>query len=184
MVAALSTLGLLVLVFAFFVPKGSEASRLRGEVAAARYQLEGLSSELTSLREEDPVALAERLKAVSAAVPSSPEIPALMETMRGAAQAGETRLLTLNWGVPTPLGTGNVAQMSISMSVSGSYFRLARYLFVLEHLDRLTRVDSVSVAASGEGGGELSMAVTGQVFTTALIAGPGAPPTAIVESPS
>ena len=65
------------------------------------------------------------------------------------------------------------------MTAEGAYFDLARFVFELEHLDRLSRVSGISVSPTGQKG--LTLSVTAEVYTTDQSTGPGSVPDPGVE---
>lgn len=179
-VGAFLGLGLLILVFVFLFPKGREAAQTRSEIAAAQERLTALESELASLRQVDAGALAAELASLRVSIPSSPDLPGLLRTIEGAATGADVKLLSIGPGAPTASSSASVSVVPLSMSSSGTYFRLTEFLFELETLDRLNKISSVSVSQAGgvegETGNVLTMAVSTEVYTTDASVGPGSDP--------
>lgn len=169
-------LGLLLFTVLVVVPRSDEVDAVGAQIATAKDDLAAIQADVAVLREaKDEGSVAADLRAVRAALPPTPELPELLRALRDAASGSDVGLSSILPGNPTPSSAGSASVIPLSMTVSGEYFSLARFLFLLETQARLTRVTAVSMSGDGTSGA-LSMQVTAEVYTTDLSAGPGSDP--------
>lgn len=165
---------LVAFAFTFVLPKGREVGEVEAKVAAEDARVAELRTQLAVLEATPPTDVAAAVAAVRAQIPATAALPGLIRSLTGAAERAGVSFsgVTLTPGGPAP--SASVSTIPLTITVSGGYFDLARFLFEIEHLDRLTRVSAISLSAGGEGG--LSMSVTAEVYTTDMSLGPGADP--------
>lgn len=177
--AAIVALGLLVFAFTVVVPRGREVGEVEAQVAAEDARVADLRTQLAVLEATPPTDVAAAVSAVREQVPSTAALPDLLRSLTGAAERAGVEFsgVTMTPGGPAP--SASVSTIPLAITVNGGYFELARFLFELEHLDRLNRVSGISLSGAGEGG--LSMSVTAEVYTTDTSFGPGADPAPGVE---
>lgn len=172
--AAVAAIGLLILTFVFVLPQGAKVESAQAELVAADSELSALESDLSTLEALSASGdLAEQLAAARIQIPTTVDLEALLADLEEAATKSGVALNSITPGAPTVSSAGSLSALSLNLSATGSYFNLAEFVFELEHLDRLTRIDSISVAGSGA---ELSLQVGAFVYTTDLDAGPGSDP--------
>ncbi|MFM8999041.1 MAG: type 4a pilus biogenesis protein PilO [Actinomycetota bacterium] len=172
--AILAGLGLFLLLVV--IPRGNEVASVRTEIDAAQQELAALEADVAALEaaKEAGTAAAD-LAAIRAALPPTPELPELLAALQAAATEANVSLSSIAPGAPSPSAAGSASVIPLSITVSGDYFALARFLFDLETQPRITRVASVSITGGGESGA-LAMQVNAEVYTTDLSAGPGSDP--------
>lgn len=166
-------LGLAVFAFGIVLPKGREVGEVEAKVATEDARVAELRTQLAVLEATPPTDVARAVSAVRAQVPSTADLPALIRSLTGAAERSGVDFsgFTVTPGGPAP--SASVSTIPLAITVSGGYFELARFLFELEHLERLAYVRTISVSP-GDGGLVLSLAV--DVYTTDTSAGPGSDP--------
>jgi len=174
-------------VFLLVLPK-------MGEVEAAEEQLQlsedeeiSLEAQLRALQEaqaEAPQTEAE-IAQIEDQVPPTADLPALFRLLQGAADQSAVDFFSFTPGVPIPDPTGSFSTIPSTISVTGSYFAIDEYLFLLETLPRAAKVIQIGVApGSGEAEatgtststGALQLQLTVEFYTTDLSAGPGSIP--------
>jgi Tfp pilus assembly protein PilO len=86
-------------------------------------------------------------------------------------------------GTPVPNPTGSYSTIASQITVSGGYFAIDEFLFLLETLQRAAKVTTLAVtpSAGGEGTtttstGNLQLQITVEFYTTDSSAGPGSIP--------
>lgn len=171
---AVTLLGLLALAFGLVLPRGSEVALTEGRLARAESALAESNLRLVELRAIDPADISADLQEVRAQVPASSALPELLRSLSDAADRAGVSLGAITLGAGSASAAASVSAISITTSASGGYFPLARFLFELEHLDRLVRVSSFALAAGGAEG--LTVSITAEVYTTDPAVGPGADP--------
>lgn len=171
---AVALIGILILAVVFVLPQGSKVESAQADVAAADAALLELQSELATLESLSSSGdLPQQLAAARRQVPTTIDLEVLLGQLEAAASRSGVALNSITPGAPTVSPVGSLSALSLNLSATGSYFDLAEFVFELENLDRLTRIDSISVAGSGV---ELSLQVAAFVYTTDLDAGPGSDP--------
>ncbi len=169
---ALTLVGALAIVaagwFLLVGPKRGEAGELRTQAAdqqsanaMLQTQIEVLKAKARDLPKEQA-----RLGKVSAKIPESPALPALVRALLGASTDAGVELVSITPGAPvvaaaaapTPAngqaspGTapvsssfGQLASIPVAINVVGEYFKVATFLKELESLPRALWVNNVSL---------------------------------------
>lgn len=171
--AAVAVLAVLLFWVLVLGPRGAEVTRLDGEIATAQAELDTLNARLTALRAVDLEPLQAELAGYRKSIPSSPDEDGIIQTLVDASNRANVTFEGLQFGSPVASGVAPVSVITVNFTAKGSYFDLAKFLFELEHLERLAYVRTISVSPS-EGG--LSLALVVDMFTTDTNAGPGSDP--------
>ncbi len=170
-------------VFFLVLPKMSEVTKARDELATAEAQETTLRAQLASLKEAQ--ANAPQVKAqiakLSNEVPPTADLPALIRLLTAAADGSAVDFFTVAPGTPQLDPTGAFSRIQTSISVTGGYFALDQFLFRLETLPRAAKVTSVSITPGGAAPlgstvNSLSMQLGVEFYTTDTSAGPGSAP--------
>ena len=170
-------------VFFLVLPKMSEVTKARDELASAEAQETALRAQLASLKEAQ--ANAPQVKAqiakLSNEVPPTADLPALIRLLTAAADGSAVDFFTVAPGNPQLDPTGSFSTIQTAISVTGGYFALDQFLFRLETLPRAAKVTSVSItpggaAPIGSTANSLSMQLGVEFYTTDTSAGPGSAP--------
>lgn len=169
-VAAL--VGLLFWIF-ILAPRGNEIRDLNGQISSAEGELDALNGQLASLESIDGAALQRELAIYRGMIPPTPDEKGMIEILLAAADRANVSLDGFQFGSPSPASAAPVSAITVTFTVEGGYFDLARFLFELEHLERLAIVRSISVVP---GVGGLSLPLTVELYSTDISAGPGSDP--------
>lgn len=180
--ALASGVGLLAFAFLVVFPRGAEVASVQSDLAEAEAGLASLQADLASLQtlRDDPAEVA-RLAALRKSIPTTADLADLLGLLRATADESGVTLASVAPGAPIAASAGASTSIPLAISATGQYFDLVRFLFELEHLERLMKVSSISVQAESQGGQLLSLSLAGEVFTTDLSAGPGSDPAAGAE---
>ena len=165
----------LAFLFAFLLPKGAEIGEVEARISNQEQVLFERQSELATLRALDPVALSAELERFRSSIPATADLPQLLRDLTVAAATAGVDLSTVSPATPQSATAASASTVGLSLNVSGTYFELAEFLFELEHLDRLAKVSSISIAGAGEGA-DLSLQISAEVYTTDLSSGPSSDP--------
>lgn len=169
---ALVTTAIVVVVvlasgFLFVLPRGADLARIRDEQAVVRSDFAALEAELAELRSlQASGTLDEEVAAAERRIPAVANLPEFLAALDEAALRSGVVLTTVAPGEPTATTAGVVSEIPVSVSAIGAYFPLVRFVFELEHLSRLLRIDGISVGSPVQGQG-LELSVTAVAFTTA-----------------
>jgi Tfp pilus assembly protein PilO len=175
----------LLAVFLLVLPKMSEVTTTEEELQTAEDQEVALAAQLDAL--EDAEAAAPRteaeIAAIEAQVPPTADLPTLFRLLQGAADRSAVDFFSFTPGTPAPNAGGTYSSIASQVTVSGGYFAIDEFLFLLETLPRAAKVTTLAVASSGAATGgtttstsNLQLQVTVEFFTTDVSAGPGSIP--------
>ena len=169
------------------LPKMDEVDAAQEQLQIAQDQEIALDAQLRALQEaqaDAPQTEAE-LAELEREVPPTADLPGLFRLLQGAADQAAVDFFSFTPGVPIPDPTGSYSTIPSTISVSGSYFAIDEYLFLLETLPRATKVISIGVAPGGGDAeatgtststGTLQLQLSVEFYTTDLSAGPGSIP--------
>ena len=88
---------------------------------------------------------------------------------------------------PAAAGGGQLAVMTVDITVSGSKTQLVKFVTAVENMERSYLVDSVMLGSLAEGpggGGKYTVTVTGKMFSLKAPVDPEAPVTPAAETPT
>jgi len=194
--------------FLMVSPKASKASALRAETQTQEQANSKLRSEIDQLNRQKkdlPKQQAE-LQKFATKIPDNPALPALIRSLSEAADNSGVELIGLSNGAPQLVASGKpagrtvqsakapaavqtltIAQMPITIHVSGKYSQVSQFLSEVENLPRALLVRGFSLtpgdtsprskgtgAAGGTYDGKVTLQMTGQLYMTAKVA-PAAP---------
>jgi Tfp pilus assembly protein PilO len=176
----------LIAVVALLLPKISAVHKRQDELAAAQQQEQTLRAQLGQLEQarEQARQIKGQLQQLQSKIPSTADLPSLIRLLQAAATTSAVDFVSISPGQPAaPEGGTGVSTIPVAIQVGGSFFSVEEFLFRLEHLPRAVKVTQISVAAGGGGAAtgttvtqELTLSITGQVYTTDTSAGPGSVP--------
>jgi Tfp pilus assembly protein PilO len=177
----------LLAVFLLVRPKMSEVSTMEDDLQAAEDQEVTLAAQLNALQDAQAAApeTEQEIAAIDAEIPSTADLPSLFRLLQGAADRSVVDFFSFTPGTPVPNTAGTFSTIASQVTVSGGYFAIDQFLFLLETLPRAAKVTTLAVtpssAASGDtttttSTGNLQLQVTVEFYTTDTSAGPGSVP--------
>ncbi|HZD17670.1 MAG TPA: type 4a pilus biogenesis protein PilO [Actinomycetota bacterium] len=167
------------------LPKMGEVGETQDRLEAAQDQETSLEGQLRALQEAEAQApeTERQIDRIEDQVPPTADLPALFRLLQGAADRSAVDFFSFSPGTPVPDATGTFSVIASQITVSGGYFALDEFLFLLETLQRAAKVTSITVAPQGEAGtvatsgsAQLQLQMTVEFFTTDASAGPGSVP--------
>jgi Tfp pilus assembly protein PilO len=182
---ALVLLVALLAVFLLVLPKMNEVGETEDRLQEAQDQEIDLAAELKGLEDARAAAPETELElaTIEALVPPTAGLPSLFRLLQGAADRAAVDFFSFTPGTPVPNPTGSYSTIESQISVSGGYFAIDEFLFLLETLKRAAKVTTLAVTPStgGEGTtttstGNLQLQITVEFYTTDSSAGPGSIP--------
>jgi type IV pilus assembly protein PilO len=158
-----------LIVLMLILPKQKEAKALKAEIASQANDItkaQGMAARLDILKEENE-RLISRLSELSKQLPDEKEIsPLLRQVSDKSAEAG---LEILAWRPAARVlhPSGIVYQVPVSVTVRGSYHRLANFFSALTKLDRIVNIADISMSSPVLQGDEavLNITFSAQTFT-------------------
>jgi Tfp pilus assembly protein PilO len=177
----------LLAVFLLVRPKMSEVSTTEDDLQTAEDQEVTLAAQLNALQDAQAAApeTEQEIAAIDAEIPPTADLPSLFRLLQGAADRSVVDFFSFTPGTPAPNTAGTFSTIASQVTVSGGYFAIDEFLFLLETLPRAAKVTTLAVtpssAASGEtttttSTGNLQLQLTVEFYTTDTSAGPGSVP--------
>lgn len=173
-----------VLAFVLLVrPKMSQVSEAKVELEAAQDEEIVLEAQLRTLQDAQAAApeTERQIALIENQVPPTADLPALIRLLQSAADRAAVDFFSFTPATPVAAATGQFSTISSSITVTGGYFSIDEFLFLIETLPRAAKGVSISVAP---GGGDsavsssetLTLLATVEFYTTDISAGPGSIP--------
>jgi Tfp pilus assembly protein PilO len=175
----------LLAVFLLVLPKMSEVGETEDQLQEAQDQEINLAAQLNALEDAQAAAPETELEiaAIEAQVPQTADLPRLFRQLQGAADRAAVDFFSFTPGTPVPNLTGSYSTIASQITVSGGYFAIDEFLFLLETLQRAAKVTTLAVTPSDGGEGttttstsSLQLQMTVEFYTTDSSAGPGSIP--------
>jgi Tfp pilus assembly protein PilO len=156
--------------FFLISPRNEKIGDLQNQHTAAIDSEQRLRVQIRQLqdirdREVEYVSAVGRLDAL---IPERPHLEEFIEQVHALAGSTGVELQTLTPSLPEVIGDDTeLRQITISVQVEGQFFEILGFLFGLSDMERLVRVDAVSLASSAvEGQGTLlSAGIELRLFT-------------------
>jgi Tfp pilus assembly protein PilO len=175
----------LLAVFLLVRPKMSEVSTTEDDLQVAEDQEVTLAAQLNALQDAQAAApeTEQEIAAIDAEIPPTADLPSLFRLLQGAADRSVVDFFSFTPGTPAPNTAGTFSTIASQVTVSGGYFAIDEFLFLLETLPRAAKVTTLAVTPSSAASGEtttstsnLQLQVTVEFYTTDTSAGPGSVP--------
>lgn len=175
----------LLAVFLLVRPKMSEVSTTEDDLQTAEDQEVTLAAQLNALQDAQAAApeTEQEIAAIDAEIPPTADLPSLFRLLQGAADRSVVDFFSFTPGTPAPNTAGTFSTIASQVTVSGGYFAIDEFLFLLETLPRAAKVTTLAVTPSGAATGgttistsNLQLQVTVEFYTTDTSAGPGSVP--------
>ncbi len=183
---AIALLVAVLAVFLLVLPKMNDVSETEDQLQAAEDQEITLAAQLNALQDAQAAApqTEAEIAAIDAQVPPVADLPSLFRLLQGAADRSAVDFFSFTPGTPVPNATASYSTIASQVTVSGGYFAIDEFLFLLETLPRAAKVTTLAVTP-GTSGAEgttttsastLSLQITVEFYTTDASAGPGSIP--------
>jgi Tfp pilus assembly protein PilO len=177
----------LLAVFLLVRPKMSEVSTTEDDLQTAEDQEVTLAAQLNALQDAQAAApeTEQEIAAIDAEIPPTADLPSLFRLLQGAADRSVVDFFSFTPGSPAPNTAGTFSTIASQVTVSGGYFAIDEFLFLLETLPRAAKVTTLAVTPSSVASGEtttttstssLQLQLTVEFYTTDTSAGPGSVP--------
>ena len=171
----------LLAVFLMVLPKMSEVGETEDQLQEAQDQEINLAAQLNALEDAQAAAPETELEiaAIDAQVPQTADLPRLFRQLQGAADRAAVDFFSFTPGTPVPNLTGSYSTIASQITVSGGYFAIDQFLFLIETLQRAAKVTSLAVTPSAgttTSTSTLQLQITVEFYTTDSSAGPGSIP--------
>ncbi len=174
-VGLLATLAVLVVTGLWWMflisPKNGDIAGLEQQLFGAidaEQRLRVQINELETIRQAEVEYLA-GIGRLDALIPERPLLEEFIEQIYELTTETGVELQTLAPSVPSSLDDSVLREVAVSVQIEGEFFELLGFLFGLSDMERLVRVDAISVSSSTEEGGGtiLSASIEVKLFTLA-----------------
>jgi Tfp pilus assembly protein PilO len=168
----------IVLVVGLILPKANQVRTKQSEVEKAAQEESTLQVQLQALEAAAKAAPRDRkrLKRLQNQVPPTADLPGLIRMLNSTSDEAGVDFLTVAPGQPTLAGSGTYSVIPVQITVVGGFFAVDHYLFLLEELPRVSRVDTLSITPGPQALPQLQLSLAATFFTTDISAGPGSIP--------
>ncbi len=138
-----------VLWWLFLVgPRDREAAGILDQLQTAQDREQGLRTELARLRdaEDREVSYLFAIGEMERSIPETAELDAFLESVNTLADETGVELQGIDAAEPAaPEGEGAPFEIDVSLSLEGRYFEVLGFLYGVEAMERLVRVDGLSI---------------------------------------
>jgi Tfp pilus assembly protein PilO len=171
-------------VFFLVLPKMDDVSQAQDQLRAAQDQETTLEARLGSLQDAEHEApqTEQEIAAIEAAVPPTADLPELFRLLQSAADRSAVDFFSFTPGTSVVNAKSSYSTIASQITVSGGYFAIDEFLFLLETLQRAAKVTTLAITP-GTGGATtttssntLQLQMTVEFYTTDTSAGPGSIP--------
>jgi len=173
----------LLAVMLLVLPKMGQVSEAQDELQAAQDQELALEAQVRSLEaaQEQAPETERQIALIEDQVPPTADLPTLFRLLDSAADRSAVDFFSFTPGSPVTDPTAQFSTISSQVTVSGGYFALDEFLFLMETLPRAAKVVSIAVAPGAPGTAtgsttSLQLQATVEFYTTDTSAGPGSIP--------
>ena len=184
-VAAIAA-GLVALLAVFFLvlPKRHQVSEARGDLEGIKQQTDQLNVQVQALIEakgQAPQAHRE-IREVDNQLPLTVDEPGLILLVKNAVERSGIEFADISASTPSLAASGGFSTIPVTISLEGTYFSLAEFLYRIETLPRAAKALTGSIAPSGGAAittttaASLTMQLSLELYTSDLSAGPGSEP--------
>jgi Tfp pilus assembly protein PilO len=176
-IAGLVGLALILgMVVGLISPKASQVRKKQKEVQTAQQHEGALRTQLEQLQAaaKDAPKDRKRLAVLQRQIPPTADLPTIIRLLNSTADRSGVDFMTVAPGNPSP--TGPLSVIPVQITIQGGFFAIDQYLYLLEHLSRVSKVSTLTVGAGGTGLPDLNVTLTANFFTTDVSAGPGSAP--------
>ena len=174
-VGLLVALGVLVVTGAWWMflisPKNGDIADLERELTTAidaEQRLRVEINQLEAIRQAEVEYLA-ALGRLDALIPERPLLEDFIEQIYELTKETGVELQTLAPSVPSSPDDSELREVAVSVQIEGEFFEILGFLFGLNDMERLVRVDAIAVSSAADetGGTILSASVEVKLFTVA-----------------
>ena len=131
----------------FISPRNSDISDIEGQTQAAQDQELGLRAQLSQLQAivDSELTYRAALGELESSIPENPDIADFIEAVNLLALESGVELTALQPAQPSTVEGADFFEIRVSMALEGQYFEVLGFLFGLSDMERLVRVDSISL---------------------------------------
>ncbi|MFQ5516962.1 MAG: type 4a pilus biogenesis protein PilO [Acidimicrobiia bacterium] len=165
-----------VLWFLFlFTPKSDDLSSAEDQTQALQNEVLSLRGQLGRLRdiEDNRVSYLAAQAGLESSIPLVPNLANLIDGLHLLADDTAVDLQSITPGVPTAVPGVGVTEIVLVLDLQADYFELLGFLYGLEDMERLVKVDALTIDSQEDDAGErvLAVTVTAKAYTSLTVGG-------------
>ena len=128
-------------------PKRDDISAAEAELDNARLRESTLQTRLVQLQEikDNELSYLFAIGQMESSIPATPQADAFIEDITFLAESTGVELTTITLTPPVPDPDTGGFEVPVSIAVEGEYFEILGFLYGIEALDRLVRVDGIGL---------------------------------------
>jgi type IV pilus assembly protein PilO len=156
----------------FFVitPTNTKISDARDQLASAEDNQVLLQTQLMRLKkiQENELTYRSAIGALEAAIPPTPQMPALIDVLAQLAEDSGVQWESGTYGNPLEVEGEDYFEIPVNLSVQGQFFEVLGYLYGIADLERIVRIDAVSLSPEQDEDGFTieNVSISAVTFTT------------------
>jgi Tfp pilus assembly protein PilO len=154
---------LLAVAWWFFLisPRNGDINDAQDQLEAARTQETAIRAQLAQLQEiqDDELLYVDALEELESLVPDEALLDRFIEDLEALADATGVDLQTLSSAPPEQVPESALRVVRISVQLEGRFFDVLGFLFELNDMERLVRVDGLAMTSSTDEAGITSLSV-------------------------
>ena len=165
----------------FFVisPTNTKISEAQDQLQSEEDNEVLLQTQLLRIKkiQESELTYRSAIGALDAAIPSMPQMPALIDTLAELAEDSGVQWDSGTYGNPVEVEGEDYFEIPVSLTVQGQFFEVLGYLYGIADLERIVRIDAVSLSPTQDDAGFTieTVAISAMTFTTGNVVLPGLP---------
>lgn len=155
--------------FLLIAPRNARIAEEQDNLRAAQQQEVTLRTQITQLQEirESEVEYLAGIGKLEALIPEQPLLDEFIDELFALTEATGVELSELSPAVPLVVVGSELRQIEVEAAVHGEFFEVLGFLFGLNDMERLVRVDAISMLSTqdDQGATVLSVGLTMRLFT-------------------
>ena len=160
-------------------PTNTKITDAEDQLQSAQDNQTLLRTQLARLKkiEENQLTYLSAIGALEVGIPPTPQMPALIDKLAELAEDKGVEWNSGTYGNPTEVDDQDYFEIPISLSVKGQFFEVLGYLYGIADLERIVRVDAVSLQPEQNEDGFTveTVSIVAVTFTTGNVVLPGVP---------
>ena len=157
--------------FFFISPRNAQIDDFGQQLATAQTEESALLVQIRTLEEirESEAAYLGAIVQLEQLIPQQPMLDQFIEQIFALTNSSGVELQTLSPSLPAQIEATALRQIATSIQIEGDFFEVIGFLFALNDMERLVRIDSISVASGSDEEGRtlLSVSLELRLFTLA-----------------
>lgn len=156
----------------FFIisPTNAEIADTEAQLQSAVDNEVLLRTQLARLKkiQENELTYRSAIGALDAAIPHSPQMPALIDTLSELAEDSGVVWQAGTYGNPIEVEGEDYFEIPLNLTVQGQFFEVLGYLYGISDLERIVRIDAVTLSPTEDDDGFIveDVSIAAVTFTT------------------